>query len=179
MKLKSFISAKIRGYWLESKIKRGLIIDPSSKIYGKAQFGAQPGLVKIGKNCHITDGVQFLTHDYSVAVVNKLYPDETVMVVDPIEVKDNCFIGINAIILPGVTIGPNSIVGAGSVVNKDVPPNTVVAGNPAKVLRNIDDEYHEKLLDKSLPKQYVHSAYSKESIEWIMNRFKNKNKTTV
>jgi len=53
--------------------------------------------------------------------------------------KKRAWIGINSTILPGVTIGENSIVGAGSVVTKDVPDNTIVAGNPAKFIKRIDE----------------------------------------
>ena len=51
----------------------------------------------------------------------------------------NVWIGAGAIIMPGITVGENSVVGAGSVVTKDVPPNTVVVGNPARVLREIGE----------------------------------------
>lgn len=57
----------------------------------------------------------------------------------PIVLKKNVWVGIGATILPGVTIGENSIVGAGSVVTKDVPDNTIVAGNPAKFIKRIDE----------------------------------------
>ena len=53
-------------------------------------------------------------------------------------IVDNVFIGLGAIIMPGVRIGSNSIVAAGSVVTKDVPPNSVVGGNPAKVISSFD-----------------------------------------
>ena len=56
---------------------------------------------------------------------------------------DNCVVGMRAILLPGVTIGPDSIVGAGSVVTRDVPPRTVAAGVPARVLCTLD-EYAER-----------------------------------
>lgn len=55
----------------------------------------------------------------------------------PITVKDNVWIGANVTVLPGVTIGENSIIGAGSVVTKDIPPNVVAVGNPCRVLRQI------------------------------------------
>jgi len=55
----------------------------------------------------------------------------------PVEIHSKAWIGFNAIILKGVTIGEGAIVGAGSVVTKDVPPYTIVAGNPAKVIREI------------------------------------------
>ena len=57
----------------------------------------------------------------------------------PITIKDGAWIGAGAIILPGITIGENSVVGAGSVVTKDVPDNVVVAGNPARVLRKVSE----------------------------------------
>ncbi|WP_438497093.1 sugar O-acetyltransferase [Paenibacillus sp. IHBB 3054] len=56
----------------------------------------------------------------------------------PILIKRNAWIGIGAMVMPGVTIGENSVVSAGAVVTKDVPPNTVVAGVPAKIIKTID-----------------------------------------
>ena len=110
----------------------------------------------IGKNCkisshtficegvHIEDNV-FIGHN--VTFINDLYPRATTVsgamqteedwkVVESF-VKKGASIGSSATILAGVTIGEFSIVGAGAVVTKDVPPNTVVAGNPAKILRDI------------------------------------------
>ena len=57
---------------------------------------------------------------------------------------DDVWIGGNSVILPGITIGNNSVVGAGSVVTKDVPEDVVVAGNPAKVIKNITEQEKEK-----------------------------------
>jgi maltose O-acetyltransferase len=56
-----------------------------------------------------------------------------------ITIESNCFIGDSAVVLPGVRIGPDSIVGAGSVVVKDIPPRTVAGGNPAKVICGLDE----------------------------------------
>ncbi|GAK88045.1 galactoside O-acetyltransferase [Vibrio ponticus] len=67
----------------------------------------------------------------------------------PITIEDNVWIGANVVVLPGVTIGENSVVGAGSVVTKDIPPNAVAVGNPCRVLREIsarDKEYYFKNL---------------------------------
>ena len=65
----------------------------------------------------------------------------------PIRIGKNCWLGAGVIVLPGVTIGDNTVVGAGSVVTKDLPPNVVAVGNPARVLREIgerDKEYYYK-----------------------------------
>ena len=56
----------------------------------------------------------------------------------PVVIKRNAWIGIGAIICPGVTIGENAVIGAGAVVTKDVPDNAIVGGNPAKVIKYID-----------------------------------------
>lgn len=64
---------------------------------------------------------------------SKVYPDKF----EGITVKRNASVGANATLLPGITIGENALVGAGAVVTKDVPPNAVVVGNPARVVRYI------------------------------------------
>ncbi len=60
----------------------------------------------------------------------------------PIHIGKNCWLGAGVIVLPGITIGDNSVIGAGSVVTKDIPANVVAVGNPCKVLREIND--HDK-----------------------------------
>jgi acetyltransferase-like isoleucine patch superfamily enzyme len=112
---------------------------------------------RIGKRCKISshtficEGVTiednvFIGH--SVVFINDTYPratnpngllqTEEDWKVEPIIVKKGASIGSNCTILSNVTIGENAIVGAGSVVTKDVPPNTIVAGNPARVFRTIE-----------------------------------------
>lgn len=67
----------------------------------------------------------------------------------PIKIENNVWIGANAVVLPGITIGENSVIGAGSIVTKDVPANMVAFGNPCRVVRAINDhdrEYYYKEL---------------------------------
>lgn len=77
---------------------------------------------------------------------------------DPITIKDGCWICSGAIICGGVTIGENSVVAAGAVVTKDVPPNSLVAGVPAKVLRTIDENDRINVWEKYVNNQKPLSA---------------------
>lgn len=106
-------------------------------------FGSEPYLIRIGDHVTVTTGVKFITHDGGTWVFRQEDPDFDVF--GPIEVKDNVFIGIGTIIMPGVTIGENSVIGSHSVVSRDIPPNSVAAGVPAKVIMGLD-EYREKKL---------------------------------
>ena len=65
----------------------------------------------------------------------------------PVHIGRNCWIGAGAILMPGVTIGDNTVIGAGSIVTKDIPANVVAVGNPCRVMRSIsehDKEYYYK-----------------------------------
>ena len=84
-----------------------------------------------------------LAHDYSISVARRVYGDFAGGTA-PTRIGDNCFLGIRSIILPGVTLGNNCIVGPGSVVPAgDYPDNSVIAGNPAKIICTLD-EYYKK-----------------------------------
>jgi acetyltransferase-like isoleucine patch superfamily enzyme len=84
--------------------------------------------IQIGENTLISSGVTILSHDHCKRINNQPLLVDTV-------IGKNCFIAVGAMILPGVCIGDQVIVGAGSVVTKNVESNTIVAGNPAKVIK--------------------------------------------
>ncbi|WP_409201303.1 acyltransferase [Paracoccus aurantius] len=96
-----------------------------------------PAYTMIGNNVSIA-GAWISGHDGSVNMLNRLHGTK-LDAVGPVIIKDNVFIGRGATILPGVSIGPCAIVGAGAVVSRDVPPNSVVAGNPARFIRTLDE----------------------------------------
>jgi len=104
---------------------------------------ADPKLIKFHNNITVTSNVTFVTHDVFHEGLNRLNKGSFDYYQNTIEVFDNVFIGCNTTILPGVKIGPNAVIAAGSVVTKDVKENTVVAGNPAKVIESFD-EFLEK-----------------------------------
>ena len=89
-----------------------------------------PSGIHIGENTLVAGGVKILSHDHCKRVSNN-----QPFLIDTF-IGKNCFIAVGAIILPGVKIGNEVIVGAGAVVTKNVPSNCVVAGNPAKIVRN-------------------------------------------
>ena len=62
----------------------------------------------------------------------------------PITIKDNCWLASNVVVCGGVTIGEGCVIGAGSVVTRDIPPYSLAAGNPCRVIRKITEKYHMK-----------------------------------
>lgn len=99
-------------------------------------------LIRIHNNVRLASHVTFATHDITHFMLNKMpgnedkaYPET----IGCIEIMDNVFIGTNVTIVGGVRIGPNAIVAGGAVVSKDVPPNTVVGGVPARVICTMDE----------------------------------------
>ena len=97
-------------------------------------------MITIGSNCALTKGVKIFTHG-GARVARRKYPNYDVF--GMVEVGDYCYICTNSLIMPGVKIGNGSMVAAGSVVTKSVPPNMVVGGNPARILCTVD-EYIER-----------------------------------
>ena len=91
-----------------------------------------PAYTRFGNNVRLTGCILF-GHDGSVNMLNCAYGLKLDRV-GKVDIRDNVFVGHGAIVLPGVTIGPNAIVAAGSVVNHDVPPGSIVAGVPALVV---------------------------------------------
>jgi len=102
------------------------------------QVGTEPYLISLGDHVQISGNVTFLTHDGATWIFSDRSDFTDVHKFGRITVCDNCFVGHGAIILPGVTIGPNSVVAAGAIVTKDVPEGTVVGGNPARVISRVD-----------------------------------------
>jgi len=96
-----------------------------------------PEYVKIGNNVHFST-CTLIGHDGSIAMLNRAY-NVKLDSVGKIDIRDNVFIGFNAIIMPNVTIGPNAIVAAGAVVTKDVAEGDIVAGVPAKPIGRVEN----------------------------------------
>lgn len=102
-------------------------------------------MVKLGDNVLVGPKVSFYTAMHPIDAKQR---EQWLVYAKPITVEDNVWIGGSATILGGVTIGKNAIVGAGAVVTKDVEPNTIVVGNPARVLRKITAEDSKKFQEE-------------------------------
>lgn len=131
---------------LGAKIGRGCAILNSIQ-----NFGAEPYLIEIGDRVTLTAGVRLITHDGASRLFRDKLPNSSRYGnrFGTVVIRDESFIGYGAVLLPGITIGPNSIVGAGSVVNKSVPPNMVYAGVPARPICTLDEyvmRYQEKMI---------------------------------
>jgi acetyltransferase-like isoleucine patch superfamily enzyme len=120
--------------------------------------GTDYSLITLGDKVVISSNVRILTHDYSVS--RALYAvgvelEREVSSVRPIEIGDNCFVGVGSILMPGCRLGKNCIVGAGSVVRGDIPDNSLLLGNPAEVVGDVLEfgESRKKLLNEGKLRQ--------------------------
>src|SRR3954452_22076205 len=114
---------------------RGATIGENCRLL-TVNFGSEPWLVTLGDHVSATD-TAFVTHDGGVWVFRDEWPDADVF--GPITVGNNVFFGGGVVVMPGVTIGDNVVIGARSVVSRDIPSNSVAAGLPAQVIKSLDE----------------------------------------
>ncbi len=128
------------------------------KVLGKPRYicsdlkidSSNFGIISISSDVVISSEVRILTHDYSVSdSIRSITIEGTgeVRKIERVAIESGAFIGLRCTIMPGVVIGEGAIVGACSVVTKDVRPFTVVAGNPAKEICT-REEYNQKVISK-------------------------------
>ena len=118
-------------------------------------------LISIGDNTTIAPSVRLVAHDAST----KLYLGYSKF--GKIDIRENCFIGHSVTVLCDVTIGPNSIVGAGSIVTKDVPPNSVAVGAPARVVCTLEEYLARHRVDSS-------EVFGEDYLIWNLDEAKRK-----
>ena len=133
MELGELYATDMLQYRFERAKDMGATLGANCRLFSLNIF-SEAALVDIGENTIVSGNVVLLTHDGAICTAaQKEIPDINGHY-GRISIGKNCFIGFGAIILPNVRIGDNSIVGAGSVVFDSFPENSVIAGNPAKVL---------------------------------------------
>ena len=145
----------------------------------KRKIPLYANLIKLGNNVHLASNVSFLTHDISHIVLNncpELSSSGSFQErVGCIEIGNNVFIGSGVKILYDTKIGNNVIIGTGSIITKDIPDNSVVAGVPARVIGTFDD-YAEKMAVEQYPENMkpAGQVISPELAEYLWKEFDNK-----
>jgi len=152
------LKTKKKNKYLDDLVSKGLRLGKNVNIV--SDFFFDPShcfLISIGDNCTIAPNVRLIAHDASTFKILGYTK------IGKIEIKENCFIGDSTIVLPNVKVGPNSIIGAGSVVTKDVPPNVIAAGNPAKTITTVES-YIKKIEEIRKNKKVFGKEYLIENI---------------
>ena len=155
--------------YIEYARKKGCKIGQETRFLGtkKLDLGAA-GMIEIGENCTLTDRVRLVAHTSDAPVLQERFGEENAPsqgTIAQITIGDNVFVGENTLVLPGVNIGDHCIIGAGSVVADDVPPESVAAGNPCKVIKSLE-AYREKCVEneQEMIRAYV-QKYRKRGLE--------------
>lgn len=146
----------------------GVTIGSNCEIYDDVNFGSEPYLITIGNHVRITRGCKFITHDGAVWVLRELYNKPNIDLIKPIKIGNNVHIGMNSIIMPGVTISDNAIIGCGAVVTKDVPTGEIWGGIPAKKISTIKDYLDKHSKEFISTKDLSHI----EKKKFLLTRFK-------
>lgn len=133
----------------------------------RSTFGTEPYLIKLGDHVTITGGVRFITHDGGVWIFRHELPE--IDVFGPIVIGNNVFVGLNAIIMPGATVGDDVVIGAGSVVTGSLTSGGVYAGVPARRIMS-SEAYKEKVLRKA---DFVRSIGAANKKKYLLNRYFN------
>ena len=162
------IHTLVHRWRLRRYIRQGLQIAEDCRIVTMPNFGSEPYLVSIGKHVTISALITFITHDGGTWVFRGQERYRDVIKYGRIVIHDNCFIGYGSTLMPGLSIGPNSVVAAHSVVTKDVAPNTVAGGVPARALMTTA-EYAEKALAQT--PEYDREAYRRDKVAELLRLY--------
>ena len=154
-------------------IKKHKIFDAVGEnfFFQPRKLPADPKFIRFHNNISVATDVTFLNHDVIYLVFRELDNNQNAEHMGCIEVLDNVFIGGGSIILPNVKIGPNTIVGAGSIVTKDVPPGTVVGGNPARVIGTFDDVVEKRGKEAEYLRTVGYTSRCSERAKFEWERF--------
>lgn len=147
-----------------------LIMDRHVPLYAK--------LISLGNNVRLASNVHFITHDITHSMLNQMKTGQFIEKkqkyyekVGCIDIGNNVFIGSGTYITYNVRIGSNVIIGACSLVNRDIPDNCVVAGVPARIIKSFDDYLKKRNLDEPLVAGIGRESVSLDAEEKMWGRF--------
>ena len=139
MGLLRFFNRQRNRWLLRGYVRHGLKLGRDVRFIGRPDLGSEPYLIEIGDHVTVSSRVTFITHDGGTWVFRHRPEYQGLQRFGRIIIRDNCFIGAGATLLPGVSVGPNAVVAAGSVVTRSVPANSVVAGVPARYICSYEE----------------------------------------
>ena len=142
-KLIHYLGNVLRFFQVSFLRASGATIGKNTMISLGAKIDVRRGKITIGDHCLITHGCYILSHDGAAHVI-----DAKDSGTGYVTIGNHVFIGVNSVVLRNVTIGDHAIIGAGSVVNKDIPEGAIAAGNPVKIIKQLEQPY------KALPKRH-------------------------
>lgn len=145
-------------------LKNGLNVGQGVSVLSGVNFGSEPYLITIGDYSRISVDVLFVTHDGGTWAFRDLPKYEKVIKYGKIHVGAHTFIGARCIIMPGVTIGERCVIGAGSIVTKDIPDGSVAVGVPAQIIMTTE-EYANKCLTTLC--EYDEQAYLRDKRKYL------------
>jgi acetyltransferase-like isoleucine patch superfamily enzyme len=129
--------SKLAAFGEGAEIRPGAYVVLCSRVSLGRRVVIRPGTIIIEDDVMLGSGVQIYVDKHRFDDVTMPIIDQGEHPAEAVRLARGCWIGANAIILPGVTVGENAVVGAGSIVTRDVPARTLVAGSPARVIRAI------------------------------------------
>lgn len=158
-RLKYFLKGSYR-----MAVEDGMQVGKGISVMGGVGFGSEPYLITLEDHVRISSDVTFITHDGGTWAFRDVPEYADVIKYGRIHVGERTFIGARSTIMPGVTIGKRCVIGTGSVVTKDIPDGSVVAGVPARVIMTTE-EYAKKC--KANMKPYDKEAYSRDKKTYL------------
>jgi len=145
LKIRSLYEDMVKNAAIKVAIHQGMKVGDNLYVQGIPNFGSECFLIEMGDNVTLAEGVSFINHGGDGRVTKRIEKYKNGRTFGRIKIGNNTFIGKGTILLPGVSIGSNCIVGSLSVVSSSIPDNSVYAGAPAKFICTIE-QYGEKLL---------------------------------
>ncbi len=162
--LQRLLSFYRRHFWSCERHARHLGVKIGKGCYiSTRKFSSEGFLIEIGNHVRIAPDTAFYTHG-GIEPLRKIYNNKTLDIFGKIKIGDYSYIGERCMIMPGVTIGNNCIIGGGTIVTKSIPDGYMVAGNPCQIIGRTEDFYNRIKDDKNFKTKGLNHEKIKEII---------------
>lgn len=178
LKIHTTYQAFIQHIYLKICLSKGLKVGKNVRFVEVPLFGTEPFLIEIGDETTFSNNVRFVNHDGGQNALHFFEKFKDVRTFGRIKIGKQCLIGADTIIMPGVEMQDNCILGAGSILTSSMPKGTVYAGIPAKFICTVE-EYGEKLLQNNIlyPRELENNRrklekYIRENLPYTFKKIK-------